>query len=71
MKAFFLWLSPYIELTKPRICFMALLMVALGFVWSNLALHPGFLDLPLFAWTIIGTGLIGAIKHILGLVNSI
>jgi len=52
-------LSPYVELSKPRISSMALLMTALGFVWGSLEWDSSTFNFILFAWTMLGTGLLG------------
>lgn len=52
-RAFFLDL---IDLTKPRICVLALLMAALGFAIGS----PSQMDLPRLFWTLVGLGLVGA-----------
>lgn len=51
----------YFELTKPRICLLALIMTSLGFFLAS----PGAVDGALLTWALIGIGLVGASSCIL------
>lgn len=51
------WINDIIELTKPRICLLALMMASLGFL---LGTPSGHFDGGLFLATLTGLGLVGA-----------
>lgn len=52
---------PYWEMTKPRICVLALVMAAVGFFLGS----PRPVDYVLLTWSMLGIGLLGASSGIL------
>lgn len=56
MTSFFSAIPDYLELTKPRICVLALAMAAVGFFYGS----PGHIDISRLLVTLFGMALLGA-----------